>query len=452
MHVYTNGTRGGGYLMRQLPSDLSSKINQSLQTIGNNANPKMEISVSRAKNTVTDSTYWTVETIRETTGLGDVSVAPRRFKAIGRPNRLYEIHVKDGEVSTAFREYPDKLKQGWQPQFTLGLGSSVAIAFNGYWERFRKLWRLITNEKPWLFWVDGNNVLWRQHWDDVSTKMQLDTGVVRVRAIRAWKNVNMPDKDQGIVVGYIKTDGTVWYRNYCQQADYSYVWENARQLTQFTATAVSLNIFITNDYRMGFIIEASNGQVHWLITPRNWGGMALEREIIAVNAKAFVDFIPVTYHHVMHDERLEVSATADVAMLFGRTDNTIIEMENLPVTKTDEFGQEYQDWGFLVRVTLDYFAVNIPTITLVDTQYSSQIPVEYVEEVPGSGGFQFDIHIDENAAEFGLNTVQQTVQVTVLGAVNEAGYPHDTMVEEFTPVNLVFPDLPLPEVEVIWNE
>jgi hypothetical protein len=26
------------------------------------------------------------------------------------------------------------------------------------------------------------------------------------------------------------------------------------------------------------------------------------------------------------------------------------------------------------------------------------------------------------------------------------------MVEEFTPVNLVFPDLPLPEVEVIWNE
>ena len=26
--------------------------------------------------------------------------------------------------------------------------------------------------KALLFWVDGDNVLWRQHWDDVSTKAQ----------------------------------------------------------------------------------------------------------------------------------------------------------------------------------------------------------------------------------------------------------------------------------------
>ena len=51
----------------------------------------------------------------------------------------------------------------------MGLGSSVAIAFNGYWERYRKLWRLITEEKPWIFWVDSTGVLWRQHWDDISS-------------------------------------------------------------------------------------------------------------------------------------------------------------------------------------------------------------------------------------------------------------------------------------------
>jgi hypothetical protein len=180
--------------------------------------------------------------------------------------------------------------------------------------------------------------------------------------------------------------------------------------------------------------------------------MAITPDIIAVTAKAEVVFTEVTYHKAFEDEVLTVSSSAEVAFLFGATDNTITHVENLPVTKTDEFGQEYQDWGFLMRVTLDYFAVNIPTIILVDTEYSSQIPVSSVEEVVGSGGFQFDVYIDDVAAEFGLNTVQQTVQVTVSGAVNEAGYTHDTMVEEFTPVNLVFPDLPLPEVEVIWNE
>ncbi len=105
-----------------------------------------------------------------------------------------------------------------------------------------------------------------------------------------------------------------------------------------------------------------------------------------------------------------------------------------------------------MRVTLDYFAVNIPTITLVDTEHNSQIPVSHIEEVVGSGGFQFDVYVDDVAAEFGLNTVQQTVQVTVSGAVNEAGYTYDTMVAEFTPVNLVPPALALPEVEAIWNE
>lgn len=438
--------------MKNISTDLSNKIKTPLQTPANNADPKMSVTVVRAKDTIMDNTYWTTEVIRTGMDLGDVSVAPRRFTLYGSPNRIYEIHVQNGIVSTSIREYPDKLEEGWKEQFTLGPGKSVGIAFDGHWERYRKLWRLITNEKPWIFWVDSTGVLWRQHWDDESTKAQMDTGVLRVRAIRAWKNVNLPDQDQGIVVGYIKTDGTVWYRNYCQQADYSYVWENAKQLIQFVETAVSLNLFITNDYRMGFVVEDSAYQVHWLITPRNWGGMALERENIVVNAKATVDFIPVTYHHVMHDERLEVSATADVAMLFGRTDNTITRIENLPVTKTDEFGQDYQDWGFLVRVTLDYFAVNIPMITLVDTEYNAQIPVSHVEEVIGSGGFQFDVYVDDIAAEFGLNTVQQTVQVTVSYAVNEAGYTHDTMVAEFTPVNLVPPALALPEVEAIWNE
>lgn len=438
--------------MRNLPQTIIDKLNSKYQTTYNNSNMNIDVYMTRAKNTVEDSTYWTVETIRETSGLGEISVAPRRFRPYGPPNRIYEIHVHNGEVKTAIREYPDRLKDGWKDQFSLGAGSSVAIAFDGRWEKHRKIWRLVTDEKPWLFWVDGNNVLWRQHWDDVSTKTQLDTGVTRVRAIRAWKNVNLPAHDQGIVVGYIKTDGTVWYRNYCQQADYSYVWEPPRQLTDFTGTAVNLNLFLSNDYRMGFVIEDSTHQVHWFVTPRNWAGMALDQDIIAVTAKADVAFKEVTYHKTVEEEIVTVSANAEVAFLFGATDNTIVGLENLPMTRFNEEGEEYQDWGFIVRVTLNYFAVNIPTITLVDTERNTQIPVSYVEEVVGSGGFQFDVYIDDAAAEYGLNTVQQTVRVTVSGAVNEAGYTYDTMVEEFTPVNLVPPALALPEVEAIWNE
>ena len=118
--------------MKPVSPSLLQKMNESLQTIGNNADPQMQVVVSRAKNTIQDADYWTVETIRETSGLGDISVAPRRFKSNGSPNRLYGIHVHNGEVKTLIREYPDKLKRGWVEQFILRLGSSVAVAFNGH--------------------------------------------------------------------------------------------------------------------------------------------------------------------------------------------------------------------------------------------------------------------------------------------------------------------------------
>lgn len=252
--------------MKPISPQLLQKMNETLQTIGNDANPKLNVVVSRAKDTVRDADYWVVETIREMSGLGDVSVAPRRFKPNGRPNRLYGIHVHNGEVKTLIREYPDKLKRGWIEQFNLGLGSSVAVAFNGHWERYRKIWRLITDESPFISWVDDNDDLWSQHWDDETTKLKLSSDVLKVRMIRAWKNTVNHASDQGIVAGYIKNNGKVYYRNYCTQEDYSEAWESERELTGFTGVAVNLNLFITHDYRMGFIIEDNLGQVHWLVT------------------------------------------------------------------------------------------------------------------------------------------------------------------------------------------
>lgn len=290
--------------MRQLPSDLSSKINQSLQTIGNDANPKMEVLVSRAKNAVVDSTYWTVETIREISGLGDVSVAPRRLRRYGRPDRIYEIHVRDDNVYTSIREYPDRFKEGFKTQFALGPGTSVGVAFNGVWERHRKFYRLITEEKPWIFWVDNLGDLYTQHWD-IASKRKLATNVVSCKAIRGWKNLVIQQQDQGIVVAYIKTDGKVYYRNYCIQEDYSEIWEYEKELTSFTGSAANVNLFITNDYRMGFIIEDTLGQIHWLVTHRNWGGMASPAENLVTGLRDIkFEVPPIKYYETYNDDHI----------------------------------------------------------------------------------------------------------------------------------------------------
>ena len=430
--------------MRNVDPVLLSKLNNQHQTKANDAQPKMSVAVARARNTVMDSSYWVAETIRSGANLGDVSLAPRRQKVTGPPNRIYEIHVIGGVVGTAIREYPDKFKDGWQNQFTLGTGSKVAIAFDGEWHRYRKLWRLVTHEVPWIFWVDGDSKLWAQLWDDDTTKQELATGVTYCRAIRAWKNLNLADKDQGIVVGYIKSDGKVYYRNYCQLLDLTYTWEIERELAEFTGTASSLNLFITNDYRMGFIVADSLDDIYWYITDRDWAGMAIAADTISVApAELTVDLIPIEYitPHI-EDEYLTVApAELITTLLYADTDNAVNAI-NAP--NIDD------DWGWIINLTFDH---PIPTLSLVEVvvtnvDNSTTITMASIEKVSDE---IYRLHVSD-IVESGINNVSGDIKVTVTGAINPAGYTYITMEHTFTPINLVPTFIPLPEVEVIFNE
>jgi len=439
--------------VRSIPQSILNKINKQNQTLYENANPKMEVTVARAKTTVMDSTYWTVETIREKAGLGDVSLAPRRFTVRGRPNRIYEIHVDNGVVGTAIREYPDRLKDGWQNQFELGTGSKVGIAFNGHWERYRKLWRLVSGEKPHIVWVDGDNKLQTQHWDNVATKQELATNVVYVRALRGWKNVNFVDKDQGIVAGYIKTDGTVWYRNYCSQLDGTSTWDNERQLSQFTETAVSLNLFITNDYRMGFIIEDSLGKIFWYITTRNWAGMAIAPETLSVAPiEVSATLIDIEYPQMYAPDEYIAVAPFEIttALLFARTDNQVLESMNIPTTKINDLLGEYQDWGWAIEVKVENPIPELLLSKIVATDIDKGTPIA-MSSIAKVDDFTFRLNISD-IVESGINNIYGNIRINISGVLNPAGYTYEDMEKIFTPINLVPTFIPLPEVEVIYNE
>jgi hypothetical protein len=296
--------------MRQIGPVLEERLKLHNQTKQNNADPNVSIQVTRARSAVMDSTYWTVETIRTKAGVGDVAVAARRQRPYGRPDRLYEIHVDNGVVKTTLREYPDYQKDGWQPQFDLGPGSSVAIAFDGEWKLWRDKWRFQSGEKPWLFWTDSAQTLWAQHWDDAATKQELATNVVEVAALRAWKNAVLRDSDQGIVAAYIKTDGYVHYRNRAEQLNGDVVWEAERQLSDFTGVAEDVNLFLTNDYRMGFVVQDDQDDVHWYVTPRNWGGMASPAEQLSAGFRDITFTVtPIAYHDTFETERIDAGIT-----------------------------------------------------------------------------------------------------------------------------------------------
>lgn len=433
--------------MRRIPQSIKEKIDKQNQTIYENANPKMNVAIARPKSTVMDSSYWTVETIRTGTNLGDVSLAPRRFKVTGRPNRIYEIHVQNGIVGTAIREYPDKLKDGWQNQFTLGSGSNVAIAFNGHWERYRKLWRLVTDEKPHILWVDGDGKLQTQLWDDATSKQELATNVKYVRALRGWKNVNFIDKDQGIIAAYIKQDGSVWYRNYCDMEDDDPVWENERQLTEFTGLAVSLNLFITNDYRMGFVIEDNLGKINWYITERNWAGMAIRPEtIMAAPVSVKAEFIPIKYIDGFEEAITirAVPATVKPDLRYTLTDNMFTEVYNQPITI-----EEVEDWGkeLIVKTQHRLYNIDNADFEITDTFNRSYYPntvTEISDRVYKLSFLEFN--------NFNNVGAQGIIKFKGLFTTNGIDIVYEPFEKIFYPLNLVPTEIPLPIVEVIYNE
>lgn len=269
--------------MRGIDPLIFSRLNFQNQTIYTDSDPRMSIQIMRAKSAVMDASYWFVETIRERSGLGDLALAPRRLRAFGSPDRIYNIYLEGGVVGTSIREYPDYVDKKWKDQFTLGAGKAVAIAFDGEWEWHKDKRSLVTHEEPYLFWIDGSNKLQVQLWDKSHTKLELATGIEKISAIRGWKNINFPGRDHGVIVAYIKSNGKVYYRALCIQEDGSIAWEIERQVSQFSGTAVNINLFITNDYRTGFIIEDSAGIIHWAITDRNWAGMAIGAETLTAN-------------------------------------------------------------------------------------------------------------------------------------------------------------------------
>ena len=437
--------------MRSIPPELLAKIKEQNQTIWNNANPKMSIQVSRAKDTVTDSTYWTTEIIREKEGIGDLSIAARRQKPYGRPNRLYNIYVDNGTVKTAIREYPDYQKLKWQYQFDVGTGTACAIAFDGYWDLYRLKWQMVTSENPWLFWVDGSNKLWTQFWDDEDTRLELAPSVSKVKAIRGWRNVNMPLVDQGVVAGYIKTDGKVYYRNYCYQSTGEFAWESEKQITEFTGTAVNLNLFITNDYRMGFVIEDSTGKIHLYVTERAWAGMAIAPEKIYANPyEIHLDLIELDYVNGYEEINLKANPySIDFDLRYAGTDNEFVEIYNEPITLINENDEEYQDWGkvLIFKTQNKLYNLDKSDFEIVDSSNKSYF-ADTIEEI-GDCLYKLSYTGMNN-----FNNVDQagTLKFKGLITTNGVNVLYDIFEKVFYPLNLVPPAVPIPVVVEVWNE
>ena len=411
--------------MRKIPADILKKIENKRQVISENAQPSMKISVARAKISVLDSSYWTVEEIRAESNLGAISIAPRRLSAVRKsPDKLFSVHVEDGIGIATSKNYPGGIYEEWEIEFDVGNASDVAIAFDGLWKEVRNKWRFETFEKPWIFWID-NGILYRQYWDDVLTKEEIANDVIKIAALRGWNNENLAGHDQGLVIGYIKNDNKIYYRTLAYQEDDSLILEVESQVTEFTDLAVNLNLFITLDYRLGFAVERIDGSIWWLITPRNWAGLALGSEKIEVSLIGKISLNKVEYIDSYEIENISIGVSGNVGLLVGAVVNEFSEVSNID----DGLG----NWNKIIKFKTKYelFELNVSDFEIVGEFGMNFIPI----------GISFDgDHYILEFEDFNnvnpLNTMQITLTCFGNTTKNEAGDLFNEFAFDFIADNL----------------
>lgn len=279
--------------MRTIPSELLDRVKKKWQVPAENAEPEMKVLLSRGFL----NELFQVFTIQEGAELTDVDVTVKRVDTASIPAEAFALAINNGvaEVKSKLLPYDDQFP--WSAEFTVASGvSAVAIEFDGYWDRdfSTRRFNFVTEEWPWLFYVISGS-LYAQLWQ--GTPFVLATDVSKVAAIRGWLPANGDQSnDQGLIVAYLKTDGTMWYRAYCIQDELAKLWEVERQVTAFTGTITNLALFRTNDFRVGFIAEIA-GETWWTLTTRNFAGMSYEPDVfdghfLGVN---FITLIPIEY-------------------------------------------------------------------------------------------------------------------------------------------------------------
>lgn len=391
------------------------------------------------KSVILDDRYINRSSIGFGIGFRESVITGRRLNVESGVDYLYRVSINNNIANVYSLRWTGGSDYGWVNEFNLGNASAVAIVMDGTWvhDGIENKFKLQTEEYPYLFWVSNGN-LYVQKWKDSENKRLLSQNVTKVSSIRGWKNNTFITQDQGIVCAYIKTDGKVYYRNYCTQANGSVAWEKEREVTDFVGTATNVNLFITNDYRIGFVIEDNLNKTHILITDRNWAGMAIAPSKITAKPNINVGFIETTKHKGYFTERITSKPNIALNFLYASSFNEFTHIENID----DGTG----NFGIKVKIKTKYRIYNCLSseFRLTDGNNIS-FNCEGIENISPNEFVLTFMDFNNAVGEVKLSYVRTS-------GTNEAGYAFDDFEGTFIPTGLVPTQIPVPEVEAIWNE
>ena len=435
-------------MSRNIDADIKARLHEQYRTPANNSNPQYEIIVQRPKYSVTDTSMFQVDTIRQGTNLGDLGIDLKFESTSSNPTMIYEVHNDDGDIKTATRSLPTITGNDWVDGVTIAEGTFCKVCFNGswVWDISKDKYVFYTTGDPLLFYTDASDNLQVQTWEDDSDIAQLATNVTgSLDCIRGWKSNTDPLQDQGIIAAYIKGDGKCYYRQYVWNGTIlEWNVESELTITGVTDAFTKISLFRTIDYRIGFVITTDQDEVYWKITDREWSGLAIRPEALEASlVDLVVTLTPIIAEVGYETETLEVTIIDfTLARLFAGE----VLME-----AAQNIDNGSGDYGFKIEIEFneDVYDLtgNYDKFTIEDDA-SSSYPPTAIEYVVGSTTKIILTCTDFNAA---YDDITITYTGAVGGLTGAAGQDLSTQQFTFTPTDLNPPVVDPPVLVSIEN-
>ena len=404
-------------------------------TKSQNSQVDFKLYMGRGKNSIESVKDIAFELIRKKAGVTDIEVVPRRMTPVRNPDSLWDVHLDNGIVTVAKRPFVKKRDEGWKDILTIGSGIACSICFDGYWVLKNSIWRFVTEEDPWIFYVDNSNNLWARLFDfDIDFTLASD--VLKVKSIRGWKSTTERSKDLGLIVVYLKTDGKLYYRNYCEQEDGQFFWENEREF-DYNETVSSFNLFETNDYRIGAAITDTEGKTKVYFSKRNWAGMGIRPDYVSLRLYESLSLVPVTISDAFGFTHIKSSLIEAPSVDYAGKNNEVLFARN----EADSEG----NYGKIVVFGCLYKLYK-PVVHLTDSEGKS-LKATDVEFVGRSDDEHFPFVYKARFTNFNSFKGECTLKVQTENAIGE----EYEISGKFTPVGLNPSYVPEPKVISLEN-
>lgn len=342
--------------MRAIDAALKARIELAQQTLYNNANPQMDVTVTRPRTPITRAGFWQESIV--TAGATSVCTSVCVRRQVKHPTRAYVAYVTEGGslvvkyadlVSVAF----DHLE--WITVETIAGCTACAVELDGF---FRSVPRgrveFLTDETPWLFYVTAAGALMGGLLGG-SYEVLAAANVTAVDAIRGEASY-YKDEDQGLLLFYI-VEGSVYYRQLIAG-----VWGDQATVTLAPANAAKIKAERVFDWRIVLQVTDAAGALYEIFArmqASGWNGT----EYVALTGAEIVEttiFDIVYSEHDQAPEYITLDAGSDLLQLMSIYSPLLVSARNLPVLIEDPEnpGQYLLDYGYLVEFTFDQYIPN----------------------------------------------------------------------------------------------